>query len=282
MAFVRRAIEVVGLAVLFSASGGALAAANLCQNAARDVFDASQTYRTAVRDVSVQCTKLATSCASARLAADAALTGLTAKNAEMMTLCVAPSPPPPPPGPGIGRGRLVLNEIDYDQPGTDTAEFVEIFNAGAEPAVLDGIAVVFVNGNGSTEYSRVSLSGTLAAGGYAVISGVGVTPAAGALVFPFMAPENNVQNGNPDGVAIVDTYTGALLDALSYGGYITSANIAGVGTVNLVEGVAPAQVIDYGSGPASLVRLPNGYDTDDASSDWKLSTTLTPGAPNVP
>ena len=48
------------------------------------------------------------------------------------------------------------------------------------------------------------------------------------------------QNGAPDGVALVDTAAGTLLDALSYEGAITAAQI-GSATVSLVEGtVLPA------------------------------------------
>ena len=140
--------------------------------------------------------------------------------------------------PLVSRLGLMLNEVDYDQVATDTAEFVEIFNAGAESISLDGIAVVFVNGSGNTEYSRVNLSGVLSAGGYAVIIGPDVVPQAGSLIFTFPTSQNNIQNGSPDGIAIVDTYTGELLDALSYEGSITVVTIDGIGTVSLVEGIA--------------------------------------------
>jgi hypothetical protein len=30
------------------------------------------------------------------------------------------------------------------------------------------------------------------------------------------------------------------------------------------------------------LRLPNGTDTDNAATDWALTTTPTPGAANVP
>lgn len=55
----------------------------------------------------------------------------------------------------------------------------------------------------------------------------------------------DVQNGPPDGIAIVDTYAGTVLDALSDEGSITAANIIGLGIVSLVEGTAlPAGVAD--------------------------------------
>ena len=58
----------------------------------------------------------------------------------------------------------MINEVDYDQVGADTGGFVEIANTGTAAATLDGIALVLVNGGDGTEYGRVALTGTLAAG----------------------------------------------------------------------------------------------------------------------
>ena len=90
----------------------------------------------------------------------------------------------------------------------------------------------------------------------------------------------DAQNGAPDGLALVGP-TGSLLDALSYEGAITAAQIDGA-TVNLVEGtVLPAAVADSNTVAGSLSRSPDGRDTDDAASDWVFTTTPTPGAANV-
>jgi hypothetical protein len=157
---------------------------------------------------------------------------------------------------------LVINEIDYDQVGSDTAGFVEIRNNGDTQATLDGTALVFVNGGDSTEYDRVALTGTLAAGAYLVV-------------------QHDAQNGAPDGVALVDTATGTLVDALSYEGSITAAQI-GSQTYSLVEGNALADTVaDSNTVEGSLIRSPDGHDSDDAATDWTFTTTPTPGAANV-
>ena len=81
----------------------------------------------------------------------------------------------------------------------------------------------------------------------------------------------------------MDTKSKAVLDALSYEGAITAATISGVGTVSLVEGmVLAAGVADSNAMQASLCRVPNGSDTNDANTDWMLSANPTPGAANVP
>ena len=42
--------------------------------------------------------------------------------------------------------NIVINEIDYDQVGTDNAEFVELINVSAGPVNLDNYTLELVNG----------------------------------------------------------------------------------------------------------------------------------------
>jgi hypothetical protein len=173
--------------------------------------------------------------------------------------CADGGTPPPPPPTGA---KLVINEIDYDQVGADSGGFVEIANIGTESASLEGIALVLVNGGDGAEYARAALTGTLAAGAYLSI-------------------EIEAQNGAPDGVALVDTATKALFDALSYEGPITAATIDGQ-SYGLVEGtVLDAAVADSNTVDGSLARIPDGQDTNDANADWEFTSTKTPGAANV-
>lgn len=175
---------------------------------------------------------------------------------------------------------LIINEVDYDQVGTDNGEFIEIMNASRLPIDLTGVALVLVNGSNSTEYARVALSGTLAPGAYAVVANSGVTVPSG--VARFNIANDSVQNGAPDGVALINTTDGSLLDALSYEGSIRMATITGVtGRVDLVEGSALASTVaDSNTAAGSLARVPNGGDTNDANADWRFVTMPTPGAAN--
>jgi hypothetical protein len=184
---------------------------------------------------------------------------VTAANLIELRCGDAGGPPPPPPPP---TGTLVINEIDYDQVGADTGGFVEIANAGSSAATLDGIALVLVNGGDGTEYARVALTGSLAAGAYLQV-------------------DVEAQNGAPDGVALIDTASKALLDALSYEGEIAAATIDGQ-TYDLVEGTAlDAAVADSNTVDGSLSRIPDKQDGNDAASDWEFTATKTPGAANV-
>jgi hypothetical protein len=183
---------------------------------------------------------------------------------------------------------LVINEVDYDQVGTDSAEFIEIYNSGSQAIDLSTLALVLVNGNNNLEYSRLSLvsaGSVIAPGQYLVVtSSAAIVPPAGTLTMTFAGTLDQVQNGAPDGLALVDTATHRLLDALSYEGSITAAVITGFpGTYNLVEGTAlSASTADSNTIPGSLARLPNGTDTNNASSDWGFSNNPTPGAANMP
>jgi hypothetical protein len=194
-------------------------------------------------------------CTTAAGAAGTVTVAVAAGGAVSLS-CVASSGPPP-----AGR-TIVINEIDYDQVGADAGGFVEIRNNGSAAADLAGLALVLVDGGQSSEYDREALTGQLAAGGH-------------------LAIDIEAQNGAPDGVALIDTATGALLDALSYEGAITAATI-GSATYNLVEGtVLPTSVADSNTITGSLIRDPDGQDTNDAAADWRFTTTVTKGAANV-
>ena len=75
-----------------------------------------------------------------------------------------PGAAPCPPG-------LVINEVDYDQSGFDTDEFVEIRNGSGTVVNLAGKSLVLVNGANDTPYLTVDLSpaGLLSAGQYLVV-----------------------------------------------------------------------------------------------------------------
>ena len=178
-------------------------------------------------------------------------------------------------------GGLVINEVDYDQAGTDDAEFVEIYNGSSANISLAGLSLVFINGSNGTQYSSVDLgvAGTLAAGQYLVVgsnSVLGNVPGT-ELTIAFSEATNN---GSPDAVGLYNSGTDELLDALSYEGSITAGTITGsaTGTFNFVEGTATT-VEDSNVDAGSLSRSPNGIDSDDASADWAF-VAATPGAAN--
>jgi endonuclease I len=173
-----------------------------------------------------------------------------------------------------GSSELVINEVDYDQPGTDTEEFIEIYNRGTGPADLNQVVLELWNGSGTVVYDSIALSSaglSLPAGGYLVIGTSSVVAALppGTLSITFGAADNNVQNGgsNGDGMKLLDGAN--TLDSMSY-----EAVISGI-----TEGSNHAGD-DNSSKQQSLARLPNGIDTDQNADDYSLTTTVTPGAAN--
>ena len=85
---------------------------------------------------------------------------------------------------------VFINEIHYDNAGTDTGEAIEI--AGPAGTDLTGWTIVLYNGSGGAAYNTTSLVGPLPDQG----GGFGT-----ALV---SYSSNGIQNGSPDGVALVD------------------------------------------------------------------------------
>lgn len=177
-------------------------------------------------------------------------------------------------------GKLVINELDYDQPGTDTAEFIEIFNGTAATVDLTNLAVVFVNGSNGTEYRRVDLAaaGQLLPGQFLVIAPAGLVVMPPALKINFAGAQDQIQNGAPDGVALIDKALSTVIDKLAYEGSM-SGDIVGIGVIDFVEKNAAAM---SDSGAGAMCRLPDGNDTDDASLDWSVCALGTPGLPNAP
>ncbi len=126
---------------------------------------------------------------------------------------------------------LVINEVDSDTDGVDTAEFVELFDGGAGNTALDGHALVFFNGNGDASYRSIDLSGyATGADGTFVVGNEGV---AGVDV---VIPSNGLQNG-ADAVAL----------------YARPAADFPVGTAPSTDGLVDALV--YGTGDATDAAL---------------------------
>jgi hypothetical protein len=187
---------------------------------------------------------------------------------------------------GTGAPKLVINEVDYDMVGTDTAEYVEIMNPSAATSDLAGLRLVLVNGATSQQYDSIDLSpaGSLAGGEYLVVAGAGVSVSPSAKRLDPVWSLDQIQNGSPDGMAIIDPVTQTVVDALSYEGSITAATLTDfTAPVSLVEGNAiPTNVADSNTVTRSLCRNPSGQDTNDAATDWTTCATLTPGTANVP
>ena len=118
---------------------------------------------------------------------------------------------------------LFINELHYDNEGDDQNEAVEI--AGTAGSDLSGWSVALYNGNGGDVYDTLFLSGSLPneLGGY------------GALALEL--PPDGLQNGNPDGLALVSP-SGEVLEFLSYEGSFTAVSGPAAGLTSSDIGVS--------------------------------------------
>ncbi|HQB09692.1 MAG TPA: lectin like domain-containing protein [bacterium] len=165
---------------------------------------------------------------------------------------------------------LVINEIDYDQPSTDTAEFVELYNAGPDIADLSSYSIQLINGTGggASVYQTISLPAvSLTSGEYYVICANSTTVANCDLdVNP---DENLIQNGAPDAIGLYKGLT--LIDAVSY---------EGDSGVPYTEGSGVGLVDDSSIADRGISRYPNGVDTDINNVDF-IYSCITPGVSNT-
>jgi predicted extracellular nuclease len=168
---------------------------------------------------------------------------------------------------------LVINEVDYDQPSTDTAEFIEIRNNAASAVDLDAYSVEFVNGNGggAAGYRTLDLPAfILAPGGYYVVCADATIVANCNL--DATTETDFIQNGAPDGLGLrfVSTNANVLVDVVSYEGNTGAPYTEGSG----------AGLTDTATGAQSISRCPDGADTNQNNVDFTLAA-ITPGAANT-
>lgn len=165
------------------------------------------------------------------------------------------------------QAAVIINEVDYDQPGADQAEFIELYNNGTSTVSLDNYRLELINGNDLSVYQTIVLDGfRLEADSYLVVCN-DVNQVANCQL-PFTSRNGWIQNGAPDGIALYDQLD-TRIDAMSYEGEISG----------LTEQLQPL-IKDSNATVMSLIRLPNGSDTNNNRIDF-ASGCLTPGTANI-
>ena len=173
---------------------------------------------------------------------------------------------------------FTINEVDSDTAGTDTAEFLELYDGGVGGASLDGLALVFFNGSNDASYRTIDLAGRATnADGFFVVGNEGV-PGVDIVI-----PSNGIQNGAdgiallradadafPNGTAVTAVDAAAIVDAVVYG--TNDADDAG-----LLAALGQSVQFDEGANGdkdgQSIARVPDG--------DGGFATQApTPGASN--
>jgi hypothetical protein len=179
---------------------------------------------------------------------------------------------------------VIINEVDADSPGTDIAEFIELYDLGAGNTPLDGYVVVFFNGGAANDasYAAFDLDGfTTNAGGYFTLGNSGV--AGVDLTF-----SNGLLQNGPDAIGLfaanaTDFPNGTALNTTNIRDALVYSNSTTVDAGLLVLlNPGQAQVNENGTGlgtTLSMQRVPNGFGGERNTSSYQLLGP-TPDGPN--
>ena len=143
---------------------------------------------------------------------------------------------------------VFINEFHYDNSGADTNEFIEI--AGTAGTDLTDWSIVLYNGSNGTVYNTENLSGTISDQGNGF----------GAVAVDY--PTNGIQNGSPDGIALVDN-NNSVVQFLSYEGSFTAVGGPANGMTSTDIGVSQS-----GSTPADSSLQLQGEGSEDSDFNW--------------
>ncbi|HET8899348.1 MAG TPA: endonuclease [Rhodanobacteraceae bacterium] len=166
-------------------------------------------------------------------------------------------------GVALAATPVFINELHYDNAGTDVGEAIEI--AGPVGTDLTNWQVVLYNGSSGTFYDTIDLSGSIPAN----CSGM----AAGVVVG--LPPGGQIQNGDNDGLALIDNH-GAVVQFLSYEGTLTATNGPASGMISTDIGVS-----EPSSTPAGQSLQLTGSGTVDSDFSWTGPVAASFGACNA-
>jgi predicted extracellular nuclease len=181
--------------------------------------------------------------------------------------------------------NIIINEIDSDTPGTDVAEFVELYDGGVGNTSLTGLVVVFFNGSNDLSYAAFDLDGfTTDANGYFTLGNTAVPGR--DLVFA-----NGILQNGADAVALYQgnasnfptntpVTTSSLIDAIVYD--TNDADDAGL--LVLLNAGQPQVDEDSTSNAANVSsqRCPNGGGGARNTSRYRQRAPSPDGANDCP
>ena len=157
-----------------------------------------------------------------------------------------------------------ISEIHYDDAGGDTGEFIEVqLPAGTSSAGLT--AVLYNGGSNATAAAAATTYDTDA---FPTVTAPANAPAVAVIDYP----ADGIQNGSPDGIALVDA-SGTVLEFLSYEGVLTASNGPAAGLTSTDIGVAEAAVPEGQS-------LSRTYDAGADALVWAGPAANSKGAVN--
>jgi uncharacterized protein len=181
---------------------------------------------------------------------------------------LVPGLPAPRAGAVPAPGAIFISEFHYDNASGDVNEFVEVTApAGTD---LSGWSVVLYNGSDSETYdTAIPLSGIVPdeAVGYGAVDVDAV----------------GLQNGSPDGIALVDA-AGAVVEFLSYEGVITAADgpAATLTSTDVGATESSSTSVDGSVKRTGFVPSPYAWNADNANSRGLPNPGLTINGTMIP
>lgn len=164
---------------------------------------------------------------------------------------------------------LVVNEIDYIQPGANVSEFIEIKNITNIPISLGSYHLRFARGVNSPPevYRDIALPDVIInPGGYFVVC---TQPAnVPNCNLPVEPPQDLLENAIPAAVALL--HNKLIIDVISYGGNVGAPYSEGAGVLATDDGTQLS---------LGISRIMDGVDTNSNYADFGLRC-ITPGQPN--
>lgn len=156
---------------------------------------------------------------------------------------------------------VFINEVHYDNTGGDVGEFFEV--AAPIGTELTDWSVVLYNGKGGATYNTIDLSNET------------LTENEGYSFLAVVLPSNGIQNGDPDGLALIDG-AGNVVQFLSYEGSLTATNGPANGLTSVDIGVN-----EPGTTPIGFSLQLSGSGTEYADFTWSEPGAETPSAANT-
>jgi hypothetical protein len=174
-------------------------------------------------------------------------------------------------GGGVAPSDVFINEFHYDDPSTDSGEFIEVAVAPGFTGQPSEIDIVLYNGDtagAGVVYDTLNL-------------GSDFTPAGtfnGYSLYVVELPSNGIQNGPRDGFAVVNTAASQVLHFISYEGVFTASAGPATGLTSVGIGVDQDPVPAEGESSVGLT----GVGGQASAFTWTQFTGLpySAGQPN--
>ena len=161
---------------------------------------------------------------------------------------------------GNAFGQVWINEIHYDNSGTDAGEGVEL--AGIAGTDLSCFDIIPYNGNGGVTYTPIG-------------NPSGIITDQNCGFGTIWIPIAGLQNGAPDGLVLVNTCTNTIIQFLSYEGTFIATNGIANGMTSTDIGVS-----QNGDAVGTSIQL-IGTGTSYSDFNWTSGETNSYGSVNI-